>query len=223
MSAEAPNAGNTSGPKGPRLVIGLTGGIGSGKSTVAKLFARLGAPVIDADAIAHELVSPGEPALRAIVAAFGRDVLTPEGTLDRRRLRERAFRDPALRERLETILHPLIRREMRRRVQALDAPYCVLCIPLLLETGRTDQMDRILVVDTPPTLQIERTQARDGSSRETVERIMRAQVDPRERLAAADDVIDNSGTLAQLEAQVESLHRRYLDMATGHLPLDEDS
>ncbi|NIR30730.1 MAG: dephospho-CoA kinase [Gammaproteobacteria bacterium] len=202
----------------PRLVVGLTGGIGSGKSSVAGQFARLGVSVIDADVVARDVVAPGQPALSDIADAFGHDLLTPEGALDRRCLRERVFREPRMRRRLEAILHPRIRDGMLRKLQTVDAPYCVLCIPLLLETEQRDLVDRVLVVDAPPELQVERTRARDGSSRETVEHIMQAQLGREERLAAADDVIENDGTLEQLRARVKALHERYLDMAESGLP-----
>lgn len=211
----------------PRLVVGLTGGIGSGKSAVSEHFARLGVPVIDADAVARDVVAPGRAALSEIVDAFGPDLLTPEGILDRRRLRERVFREPRERRRLEAILHPRIRDEMLRRLRAVEAPYCVLCIPLLLETDQRDLVDRVLVVDTSPQHQIERTQARDGSPRETIERIMRSQLGREERLAAADDVIENDGTLEQLRTRVEALHERYLSMVESesgpHLPPKNNS
>lgn len=207
---------------GPRLVVGLTGGIGSGKSAVAEQFSRLGVTVIDADVAARDVVAPGQPALADVVDAFGSDLLTPQGTLDRERLRERVFREPRMRRRLEAILHPRIRSEMLRKLRGVDAPYGVLCIPLLLETNQRDLVDRVLVIDAPPELQIERTRARDGSSRETVERIMRAQLAREERLAAADDVIENDGTLEQLRARVGALHEQYLRMAQNgpppHLP-----
>lgn len=216
--ADGSNAPGSRREPGPGLVVGLTGGIGSGKSTAAWCFAQLGVPVIEADTLAREIVAPGQPALDAIVTAFGDELLTPEGSLDRRRLRERVFGDARQRERLEAILHPRIRREMQRRLRELDAPYCVLCIPLLLEAGQRDLVDRVLVVDAPPERQIERVQARDGTSRESIERIMRTQWSRSNRLAAADDVIRNEAGLEELRARVASLHEQYLRMSGHHLP-----
>lgn len=196
------------------LIIGLTGGIGSGKSTVARLFAELGTPVIDADVVGRELVEPGSPALARIRQAFGEDVIDPSGRLDRSRLRQLVFQDADKRQELEAILHPLILGEMRRRAAALDAPYCLLVIPLLLETGQTAMVHRILVVDSTETLQIARTQARDGLSPAEASAIIGAQVDRPTRLAAADDVIVNDSDLASLREQVLHLHRRYLRLAS---------
>lgn len=195
------------------LRIGLTGGIGSGKSTVCRLFADLGVPVIDTDRIAHELVVPGEEALGLLAAAFGPDILDEEGTLDRAVLRERVFRDEAMRERLEAILHPLIRKQLHSRLEALDAPYVIIAIPLLLEKGWQSEVDRILVVDTDEAAQIERTMRRDGVSREIVQRIMQAQVSRTERVEAAGDIIYNNGRKDTLKARVDELHQRYLGMA----------
>jgi dephospho-CoA kinase len=202
---------------GARLVVGLTGGIASGKSTVTDYLAELGVPVIDADILARELVEPDTPTFEEVVATFGTGVLDAAGQLDRARLRALVFDNPERRRQLEGILHPRIRAEMQRRVQTLDTPYCVLCIPLLLETGQRAQVHRVLVVDTPPELQIRRVQARDGSERRIIDGILRAQVGRAERLAAADDVIENQGDLAELRAQVRALHRRYLTLAADNL------
>lgn len=198
------------------LKIGLTGGIGSGKSTVADYFAELGVPVIDADKIARELVEPGQPALAAIVKIFGRGMLDSNGRLDRARLRALVFDDIDRRKQLEAILHPLIRAGMRARAAALDAsgvPYCILCIPLLLETGQTDLADRILVVDVPETLQYQRVRARDGLPDAQIAAIIAAQAGREQRLAAADDVIVNEGDLADVRRRVMEMHRRYLALA----------
>lgn len=202
----------------PRLVIGLTGGIGSGKTTVARLFEARGVQSIDADVLARELVEPGQPAFEEIVAAFGRGVVHEGGHLDRGQVRSLVFRDPQKREQLEGILHPRIRWEMNRRLSVVTTPYCLLIIPLLIEGGRTDFVDRVAVVDTTPELQVRRTQERDGTPRQTVEEILRVQASRQERLAAADDVIDNSLDLAHLRAQVDALHQRYLDLAEGNMP-----
>src|SRR5690606_24299131 len=171
------------------LIIGLTGGIGSGKSAVAERFAARGVPVLDADLIAREVVEPGTPGLAQVVEVFGPEVLDPQGRLDRARLGRRVFGAPERRRRLEASLHPLIYAEMRERVRRLAAPYCILVIPLLIETGQTDLVDRVLVVDAPPELQYQRVAARDGRSPAEIEAILRAQASRETRLAAADDVI----------------------------------
>lgn len=198
--------------------VGLTGGIGSGKSTVAGLFVNLGAPVLDADVIARELVIPGAPALARIVEVFGADILTPQGVLDRPRLRHIIFSDPARRKALEAILHPPIRALMRERVAKLAGPYCVLCIPLLLETGQEGEVDRILVVDTPHSLQYRRVMARDGLSAGEAAAMLRAQIGWRERLARAHDVIVNDRDLSELERRVSELDGLYKKLAVTGLP-----
>jgi dephospho-CoA kinase len=197
------------------LRIGLTGGIGSGKSTVAGRFRDHGIPVIDADEVAREVVEPGEPAHRELVAAFGGDVLDADGRVDRARLRERVFADPAQRRRLEAILHPRIRESMRRRADALDAPYCILMIPLLVESGGDYRLDRVLVVDADAGRRTGWVQARSSLNREEVRRIMDTQAGREERLAAADDVIENDGDLDDLARKVDALHERYLALARG--------
>lgn len=197
------------------LSVGLTGGIGCGKSTVARTFAALGVPVIDADLIARELVRPGSPALAAIVRAFGPGVLTVSGELDRRALRERVFRDPEARARLEALLHPLVREAIAARRREIRAPYCLIVVPLLIEAGMTDLVDRVLVVDCDPEQQLKRVCARDGVEPAQVRAIMQAQADRGTRLAAADDVIENRGSEAELERSVRALHRRYLDLAAA--------
>ena len=197
----------------PRLRVGLTGGIGTGKSTVATMFEELGTPVIDADAVARELVAPGEPALAELAAVFGPDILDAGGRLDRRRLRERVFRAPTMRRRLESILHPRIRQVMETRAARLEEPYVLLSIPLVLEAQQTDLVDRILVVDAPHELQIRRTCDRDQTGAEQVKAIMDAQIARDARLAAADDVIVNDSSLQHLRQAVGRLHTRYLDLA----------
>ena len=197
------------------LRIGLTGGIGSGKSTVCRLFSRLGVPVIDTDTIAHDLVVPGQPALDKLTAIFGPDILDQEGHLDRGLLRERVFGNEKLREQLESILHPLIRNSMQNQIAAIRAPYVVIAIPLLLEKGWQAEVDRILVIDAPENLQLERTVRRDSVSAETVLRIMHAQVSRQHRLDVADDIIHNDGEETALRAQIENLHKRYLHLAGG--------
>ena len=200
------------------LIIGLTGGIGSGKTAVAGYFAQQGIPVIDADRLARELVAPGSPALEEIVRIFEPNILLPDGSLDRPRLRGLIFADPTQRHRLESILHPRIYAELRRRSQALRAPYCVWVIPLLLETGETALVDRVLVVDAPETLQRERVLARDGMDYDTLEAILRSQVSRAQRLRAAADVIVNDADLTHLQRQVTALHHRYLELADAASP-----
>ncbi len=192
------------------LKIGLTGGIGSGKSTVARLFERLGVEVIDADRIARELVEPGCPALEAIEDAFGPEILKPSGQLDRAKLRQKIFSDPKARKALETILHPRIFADMSLRADLCQAPYCILAIPLLVETGAQDQVDRVLVVDCPEQLQIERIKLRDRLPEDLIRQILASQASRQERLAVADEVIVNAEDLSKLEQQVEELHRFYL-------------
>ena len=195
------------------LVVGLTGGIGSGKSTVAELFAALGVRVIDTDVIARQLVEPGQPALKEIAQFFGPQVIAESGQLDRRAMRDIIFSDPNLRLELEAILHPRIRTAVREQVESINAPYCLVVIPLLLETGQQKMVDRILVVDASPELQIQRTTLRDETSESAVKAILAEQVERDERLAAADDVIHNEGELATLEQQVQVLHEHYLSLA----------
>ncbi len=197
------------------LVVGLTGGIGSGKSTVAKMFAELGVPVIDMDDIARELVAPGQPALQKIVEAFGAEVLDQSGQLARQALRQRIFNDPEQRKRLEAILHPLIRAEVQRRIRQCQAPYCIVVIPLLIESGQQDLVDRVLVTDVPEAVQIERTRQRDRISEAEVRKILASQADRQSRLTVADDVLDTDTELANLKEKVAQLHRHYLQL-TGH-------
>jgi dephospho-CoA kinase len=191
------------------LRIGLTGGIASGKTTVANLFAALGVPVLDTDQIARDVVEPGQPALAEVVAAFGPGVLGPDGRLDRPRLRARVFADPDSRQRLEAILHPAIRAELARRAGAAGGPYQVWVIPLLVEGGQVDRVDRILVVDCPEAVQLARVQARDGETEASARAILTAQASRAQRLAAADDVIVNDGSEADLAGQVAALDARY--------------
>lgn len=192
-------------------VIGLTGGIGSGKSTVAAIFAEFGAAVIDTDAIAHALSAPGGAAIPALRQAFGSTVLAADGSLDRAAMRRIAFNDPVAKARLEGILHPLILAEADGQCGRTQAPYVVLVVPLLIETGTyRSRVNRILVVDCSEQTQIERTMARSRLSAPEVRAIMAAQASRAERLAAADDTIDNDGPAQALRAQVERLHRDYL-------------
>lgn len=196
-------------------VVAITGGIGSGKTTVANQFAELGIEVVDADIIAREVVEPGTPALAAIAAHFGTDVIAPDGRLDRRQLRERVFTDPQAKGWLNALLHPLIRSEMQRQCAAARSPYCLLVVPLLVENRLTALANRVLVIDVDEATQIERTCRRDGVSREQAEAILAAQASRTERLAAADDVLDNqNGTPEAIKSRIFALHETYLAFAS---------
>ncbi|MCO4208855.1 dephospho-CoA kinase [Aeromonas hydrophila] len=196
-------------------VVAITGGIGSGKTTVANQFAELGIEVVDADVIAREVVEPGTPALAAIADHFGSAVITPAGQLDRRRLRERVFTDPQAKGWLNALLHPLIRTEMQRQCAAARSPYCLLVVPLLVENRLTALANRVLVIDVDEATQIERTCRRDGVSHEQAQAILAAQASRAERLAAADDVLDNqNGTPEAIKSRILALHETYLAFAS---------
>lgn len=195
------------------FVVGLTGGIGSGKSTVADYFAALGVPTISSDQLARDVVKPETQALEDIVQYFGAEVINPDGTLNRSALREAIFHNETDRIWLENLLHPLIAKERETQIAAADFPYVVVEIPLLLEKNLGSEVDRILVVDTPESLQKSRVVGRDQVSRESVEAVMQKQVSAAERRAGADDIIDNSGDLESLRSQVQSLHEKYLQLA----------
>lgn len=193
-------------------VVGLTGGIGSGKSAVADLFATHGVEVVDTDAIAHELTAPGGEAMPALRTAFGDAVVRGDGGLDRAAMRQIVFADPAQRSRLEGILHPLIRQVSAARCAAAKSPYVILAVPLLVESGTyRERCNRILVVDCDENLQVARVMARSQLSEAEVRRIMAAQASRAQRLAVADDVIANNDGLAALAPQVAEMHARYLD------------
>jgi len=194
------------------VIIGLTGGIGSGKSTVAGLFKSAGVHTVDADDVAREVVEPGTPALASIAGHFGERLLSSDGSLDRAALRTIVFNDPAERAWLEGLLHPVIRQELARQLtpQEYALPYVLLVSPLLLETDQHTMVERIVVVDVPESVQLERTMARDNNPRDQVERIIAAQMPRDTRLERADEVIDNSRPVDQVRQQVESLHRRFL-------------
>ncbi|MCX7627971.1 MAG: dephospho-CoA kinase [Methylophilaceae bacterium] len=198
-------------------VVGLTGGIGSGKSTVASLFAELGVAVTDTDAIAHQLTAPGQPALQAIAQTFGSHYLAPDGTLDRAALRRRVFSDPAAKRTLEALLHPLIRAAVVEVIAhpLAGAPYRMIVVPLLFESrGYTALCQRTLVVDCPEALQIQRAMARSGLSEAEVRAIMATQLPRAQRIALADDVIVNDADLATLAEKVRLLHHDYLRLAS---------
>lgn len=197
-------------------VVGLTGGIGSGKSAVADLFGERGITVVDTDAIAHALTAPDGAAMPAIRAEFGDGAANTDGALDRTAMRAIVFADPSARKRLETILHPMIRSESERQLSAnpTNSPYAILMVPLLVESGDyRKRVDRIAVVDCAEATQIDRVMSRNGLARSDIERILEAQATRAERLAAADDVINNDGALAELPAQVERLHEHYLALS----------
>ncbi len=194
--------------------VALTGGIGSGKSTVADEFAHLGVTVIDADIIARQVVEPGTPALLAIAERFGPQMINDDGSLNRRRLRERIFAHSEDKAWLNALLHPLIQQETRRQMQASTSPYLLWVVPLLVENRLTDKADRVLVVDVPKETQIERTIRRDGVSREHAEHILAAQATREQRLAAADDVIENMGSADAVASHVARLHEKYLMLAS---------
>ena len=200
-------------------VVAITGGIGSGKTTIANQFAALGIEVVDADLIAREVVAPGTPALAAIVNHFGAEMLTEQGLLDRRALRERIFSDPAAKFWLNALLHPIIRSEMLRQCAAVSSPYCLLVVPLLVENRLTELADRVLVIDVDEATQIERTCRRDGVSREQAQAILASQASRSERLAMADDVLDNqSGTTETIRERILALHETYLAFASQQAP-----
>ena len=195
-------------------IVGLTGGIGSGKSAATAHFAALGASVVDTDLIAHALTAPGGAAIDAIRRTFGADMLTPDGSLDRAAMRARVFADAAARRQLEAILHPLIGAESARQRLAAQGLYVILAVPLLIESGDyRARCDRVCVVDVPPEIQIERVRARSALDEAQIRAIMAAQASREQRLAAADDVIDNSGTFEHLREQVDALHLRYSALA----------
>ena len=193
--------------------VGLTGGIASGKSTVANLFAAKGVPIIDTDVIAREVVEPGQPALVEIANEFGPDILDEQGRLRRRHLRDLVFKDDKRRKALELILHPRIREETEARAAAAGGAYQLIVVPLLAESPMKASMDRILVVDASEETQLERLLQRDAESEVQARRMIAAQASREDRLAIADDVIDNGGTLDATAEQVDRLHRKYLELA----------
>jgi len=194
------------------LKVGLTGGIGCGKTTVATLFAELGVPILDADIVSRELVSPGQPALAEIVQTFGQSILNADGSLNRASLREVVFSDSEQKHKLEAILHPLVYQNIQSQLDQLQTPYSIICIPLLFETRKTDFVDRILVVDCPESVQIARVQKRDQLTAEFVQAIVDSQVSREYRLAHANDLIDNTSLDSRLAEQVKTLHNFYLSI-----------
>lgn len=195
------------------FVVGITGGIGSGKTAVTDHLETLGIVVVDADKAARVVVEPGTPALAEIAAHFGSEILLDDGALNRAALREVVFNDSSQRKILEGITHPRIREEIARQLSAATSPYVVLSSPLLLESGQNSFADYVVVVDVPEAVQIERTMRRDDNSESLVKQIMAAQLDRQKRLSRADEAISNDGTLEALHAEVEALHERLLDRA----------
>lgn len=195
--------------------VGLTGGIACGKSTVANLFAALGVSIVDTDVLAREVVAPGSPLLPRIAEHFGDSVLQKDGSLDRARLRERVFANPAERRWLESLTHPAIRELTDVRCESATGRYVIVAIPLLVETQGAKRFDRVLVVDCDPALQLARLQARDGSTTREAAQVLAAQASREQRLAVADDVILNNGDIAALRDQVEKLHRQYSAAASS--------
>lgn len=195
------------------LIIGITGGIGSGKTAATDAFAALGITVVDADLVSRQVVQPGKPALNAIATHFGNDILLDDGSLNRNALRELIFHEPASKQWLEKLLHPLIRQEIVTQLQRSESAYTLLSSPLLLETDQQTLCNRVLVIDAPEALQLERTLARDNSSADTIKAIMASQFSRQQRLDRANDVIVNDGDLAALHEAVHVLHKTYLDLS----------
>ncbi|PIJ49762.1 dephospho-CoA kinase [Erwinia sp. OLTSP20] len=195
--------------------VALTGGIGSGKSTIAQAFASLGVEWVDADDIARQVVEPGTPALEKIIQRFGPTILLPDGRLDRRALRQYIFADANSKQWLNHLLHPLIHAQTQRQLDKMTSPWRLWVVPLLVENQLQNQADRVLVVDVPREIQLARAMARDGMTRQQAERILAAQASREARLAIADDIIDNSGTPASVRPRVAGLHQRYLALAAA--------
>ena len=198
------------------FVVGLTGGIGSGKTAATDYLAQLGITIVDADLASRVVVEPGQPALQAIAERFGNHGIAKDGALDRRALREIVFADPDALKALEGITHPAIGQELRNQIAASKSPYTVLVSPLLFETSQKDLVQRTLVIDAPAELQVKRTMARDQVPEEQVAAIMKAQLERTQRLDQADDVVENHGSLQRLHDQLDVLHKLYLDLASHH-------
>lgn len=191
------------------LKIGLTGGIGSGKSTACEIFSELGVPVIDADVIAHELVKPGMPAFNEIKIIFGTEIISSDGTLDRKIIRDKVFANEIDRKKLENILHPAVYEEISIQVKNINSKYCIISIPLLLETNASKTVDRILVIDVPRELQLERASNRDRTNKSDIDAIIDSQISRKDRLSAANDIVDNKGNINDLRKKICDLHEFY--------------
>jgi len=191
------------------LKIGLTGGIGSGKSAACDIFSELGVPVIDADNIAHSLVKPGTPAFNEIKKVFGNEIISSDGTLDRKIIRDKIFTNEIDRKKLEHILHPAVYEEIAVQVENIDSRYCIISIPLLLETDASNTVDRILVIDVPRELQLERALNRDKTNKSDIDAIIDSQISRKDRLSAADDIVDNKGNINDLRKRICELHEFY--------------
>lgn len=196
------------------LRVVLTGGIGTGKTTVATLFEKLGVPVIDSDIIARNIVKPGQPCLNKIIQTFDNQLLTEGGELNREKLREIIFNDNKAKEKLEEILHPAIYEEIEKQIAKIDYPYCLIVIPLLIETNAIDRFDQILVVDTDEKIQIQRAHQRDNTSEENIEKIIKSQVNRQQRLKYADDIIENNLSIEGLNSSVNILHEKYINLSS---------
>lgn len=195
------------------LKIGLTGGIGSGKTAVSDLFAAMGVPVIDADVISRSLLEPGTEATQRVISEFGQGIAATTNTIDRKKLREYVFDHSDARNKLEAILHPLVYERIKLETAAIKAPYCIIVIPLLFEAGHQDLVDRILVVDADRRTQVERVKSRDRTSEEEIQKILDSQIDAAERRAMADDVVENNGDIDSLKSEVNALDTRYRKLA----------
>lgn len=195
------------------LRVALTGGIGSGKTTVANKFEQLGVPVVDSDIIARKIVEPGQASLNKIIQNFGDELLTKEKVLNREKLRNIIFSDDIAKEKLEKILHPAIYEEIDTQISKIDYPYCLVVIPLLIETNAMGHFNRILVVDTEETMQIQRAHQRDNSSEKDIEKIIKSQVSREQRLKYADDIIENNLSIEELNNSVVELHKKYINLA----------
>ena len=199
------------------LFIGLTGGIGSGKTTVTNIFSELGVPIIDADAISHEVVEKGQPALKTIAEVFGSDVIDENGQLRRDKLRQIVFDDSQARKKLESIIHPLVYGEIKRQISQVSFPYCILSSPLLLESRSQYKVDRVAIIDVPESIQIERAGQRDNLPAADIQKIIDSQLNRNSRIKQADDVLVNDKDLCSLRNKVELLHKKYLELSETKL------
>ncbi|MBL1141637.1 MAG: dephospho-CoA kinase [Proteobacteria bacterium] len=203
------------------LRIALTGGIGSGKSTVSSMFHQLGVPIIDSDIISRDIVKPDRPCLNEIIHEFGNELLTKSGTLNRQKLRSIIFHDDSAKKKLEEILHPVIYQEIENQVSRLNYPYCLIVIPLLIETRAMERFDKILVVDAPETIQIERAHHRDNTSEKNIEKILKSQISRKQRLKYADFVIENKLGINELNNSVVKLHEKFLELSSYYKEKNE--